>query len=269
MAAISAIFPGFWVCLLFTAFVAARIGGIVRSGWSASNAFHYVLSYADMSNPAPIDHRTLAGAPFDISWNGSLWSLRYEVACYVVTGLVLLTSALWRRWIVALAWAASTGVSFEFHHSGLLTGTLYELALLVPYFLAGVLILRFSDRIPLVAGGADLAVLALAVIGLLGQGETLCPLPLAYLLVWLGARAPALIRRIGARNDVSYGTYLYAFPVQQLLVVAGLTRLPVSAFAAASIVATLPLAAASWFLVERPAMWPSIFPRDGGVARPS
>ncbi|PWG11974.1 hypothetical protein DF268_18615 [Streptomyces sp. V2] len=34
---------------------------------------------------------------------------------------------------------------------------------------------------------------------------------LAYALVWLAIRLPAPFRRIGARNDYSYGIYIYGF----------------------------------------------------------
>ncbi|GAB3048439.1 acyltransferase [Intrasporangium mesophilum] len=247
------IFPGFWVCLLFTAFVAARVGGWARSGWTVSNALDYVLTYADTSSPTELDPATLAGAPY-AAWNGSLWTLRYELLCYVLIGLVLCLSILWRRWIVAAAFVLATAASAYLHVVGPHSGIPFEVTLLVPYFLAGVLLLRFADRVPLVAAGAVACVVVLVAAGLLGQGEVLFPLPLAYLLLWVGATAPRGIQRIGSRNDVSYGMYLYAFPVQQLLVVAGLARLSPGLFASASILCTVPLAVASWFAVERPAM---------------
>jgi peptidoglycan/LPS O-acetylase OafA/YrhL len=133
-------------------------------------------------------------------------------------------------------------------------GIPFEVTLLVPYFLAGVLLLRFADRVPLGGAGALACLAMLVAAGVLGQAEALFPLPMAYLLLWIGATSPRGIQRIGSRNDLSYGMYLYAFPVQQLLVVAGLARLSPGLFATASILCTAPLAAASWFAVERPAM---------------
>jgi peptidoglycan/LPS O-acetylase OafA/YrhL len=57
------------------------------------------------------------------------------------------------------------------------------------------------------------------------------------------------------RTDLSYGVYIYAFPAQQLLAVTGLaTRLHPVLFFLAAVAATLPLAAASWFLIEKPSM---------------
>lgn len=75
---------------------------------------------------------------------------------------------------------------------------------------------------------------------------------LAYALVTAGA----LIRvpRLHLGNDISYGLYIYAFPVQQLLIVAGLGALVWWRFAALAGVIAAVLAALSWFVVEKPAM---------------
>ena len=54
-------------------------------------------------------------------------------------------------------------------------------------------------------------------------------------------------------TDLSYGTYIYAFPMQQLLVICGLVSLNPFVFAIIATIATLPLAALSWFLIEKPA----------------
>ena len=76
---------------------------------------------------------------------------------------------------------------------------------------------------------------------------------ITYVVLWLGAVVPCpdLLRR----HDVSYGVYIYAFPVQQLFALAGLaTVLALPVFDALALVAVLPLAAVSWLLVERPLM---------------
>ena len=48
--------------------------------------------------------------------------------------------------------------------------------------------------------------------------------------------------------DLSYGIYIYAFPIQQVLAAYGQLNL------ATAVLSVLPFAAASWFLVEKPAM---------------
>jgi peptidoglycan/LPS O-acetylase OafA/YrhL len=56
------------------------------------------------------------------------------------------------------------------------------------------------------------------------------------------------------RTDLSSGLYIYAFPAQQMLAICGLIWLNPLLFFVVSAIATLPLAALSWFLVEKPAM---------------
>ncbi len=56
------------------------------------------------------------------------------------------------------------------------------------------------------------------------------------------------------RNDISYGIYIYGWPVQQLLAMMGLTWLPPGVFFVVATAVTMPMAAASWFLVEKHAM---------------
>ena len=77
-------------------------------------------------------------------------------------------------------------------------------------------------------------------------GITYVALALAY-HPWLQITA---YRRMG---DYSYGTYVLAFPIQQLLVWRFGIGDPLLLFAATMAV-TLPLAALSWHLVEKPAL---------------
>jgi peptidoglycan/LPS O-acetylase OafA/YrhL len=90
------------------------------------------------------------------------------------------------------------------------------------------------------------------VAALLPDYRLVAAVPLAYTVIVSGA----LIHneRFNLRTDLSYGVYIYACPIQQLLVIAGVGALNPLVFAAIATVATLPFAALSWFLVEKPAM---------------
>jgi peptidoglycan/LPS O-acetylase OafA/YrhL len=66
---------------------------------------------------------------------------------------------------------------------------------------------------------------------------------LAFLPRWLPSTG---------RHDLSYGLYLYGWPMQQIALLAGATT-PVANTIAATALA-LACAAASWWLVERPAL---------------
>jgi peptidoglycan/LPS O-acetylase OafA/YrhL len=75
---------------------------------------------------------------------------------------------------------------------------------------------------------------------------------LAYGLLFLSSviPQPAWI----ARNDISYGFYIYAWPVQQLVALAGGLRWGMVVYILLTIVGTAILAAGSWFFIERPSM---------------
>ena len=75
---------------------------------------------------------------------------------------------------------------------------------------------------------------------------------IAYPLIWLGIHLP--FQRIGASNDYSYGVYIYAYPVTVLLATWHVARLGEPVFVFLCVVATLPFAIASWWLVEKRAL---------------
>lgn len=75
---------------------------------------------------------------------------------------------------------------------------------------------------------------------------------LVYPIIWLGFHLP--LQRVVARNDYSYGVYVYAWPVQQLLATWNVQRWGMTAFMTLSVGATLPFAIASWWFIERHAL---------------
>jgi peptidoglycan/LPS O-acetylase OafA/YrhL len=96
------------------------------------------------------------------------------------------------------------------------------------------------------------SVAVVLVASLLPDYRLIAAVPLAYAIIVSGA----LIHneRFKLRTDLSYGVYIYACPIQQLLVICGLGTLNPIVFGIIGAVATLPFAALSWFLVEKPAM---------------
>lgn len=75
-----------------------------------------------------------------------------------------------------------------------------------------------------------------------------------YAVIRLGLASTPVIRRFGRFGDCSYGLYIYAFPVQQLVVWSTNASLSVLSSLALSVGGTAILAFLSWHLVEKPAM---------------
>lgn len=189
--------------------------------------------------------------PYGPAINGSLWTLNYEVLCYLgvlvggMLGLIRRPAAM--AGVFALALAA--------HAAGQALALPYRMERLIELglpFAAGATLYAWRDRIPLGAGGPfALSVLAAALYATPAFQATLV-LALCAWVMWLGFAPGGAIRRYNALGDYSYGMYVYAFPAQQLMAWAGIDA-PL-ANAAAALPLTLACAVLSWRLVEKPAL---------------
>jgi peptidoglycan/LPS O-acetylase OafA/YrhL len=256
------IYPGYFFALLVVAFVFAPIGAAVSVGsYKLSNGFVYVTRNLTLYIRDWTVGPSLPSGAFQ-AWNGSLWTLVHEVACYFAIGLMVtvLGRCRMRVWTV-VGFVVFTAAALTNHVVGLppLVATFFELA---PFFFAGATLFVLRGRIPLHVSYATFAAGLIAVVVVTGANATLAALPIAYFCLWVGASLPTAFKHIGRDNDLSYGTYIYAFPVQQLIALMGGASLGVAFYTAACVLATLPLAAASWFVVERPAQhWRGAFDR--------
>ncbi len=248
------ILPGLWVCLLVTAFVVAPV-----AAWLSRTAqptmqgqWRYVLGNADTwVHVWGIDGGP-HGVPQSGVWDGSLWSLGYEAMCYLAVAVLGLTGLLRPRVVLALAvvcWALSASLTFI---GVVASGTpIWVGPRCGLMFACGALLWMWRDFIPVSGVLALISTAALLGGSVLPNYRLLAAPAIAYLCLviamWLGRR-----RRLVLRNDLSYGTYIYAFVVQQALVLTGV-RLGWVLFTLVSLSLTLPLAALSWFAVERPA----------------
>ncbi|RUP01494.1 MAG: acyltransferase [Mycobacterium sp.] len=250
------ILPGFYVCMLITAFVIAPIGVAMQGGSAtklllSSAPIEYVVRNAAVLMVQFDVGGTPTSVPWAGVWNGSLWTLGYELFCYIGVAAFGVAGLLGRRWFLplmtALAWSSLLlSTILQWPLAGM------ESARLVLMFLTGALIHQWQHVIParwsLVAASAAIAVAA----AWLPDYRLVAAFPVAYAVIVAGA----LVRdeRFRLTTDLSYGVYIYAFPLQQLLVLGGLRQLHPLLFAVIATVVTLPTAALSWTLVEKPAM---------------
>ena len=119
-------------------------------------------------------------------------------------------------------------------------------------FLAGALFCRFRNVIPARWSLVAVSLVIVLAASLLPNYRLVGAIPLAYAIIVSGALIHN--QRLVLKTDLSYGVYIYAFPIEQLLVICGLAFLNPGVFAVIATAATLPLAALSWFLVEKPAI---------------
>jgi peptidoglycan/LPS O-acetylase OafA/YrhL len=123
------------------------------------------------------------------------------------------------------------------------------------YFLAGALIAKLPAS--LVTG--RLAAIAACVTLIASQTPPLLlfilPFTLPVLVLWLAYTPRVNLHHwADGKGDLSYGIYLYGFPIQQLLINYVPAFRHTASLFASSLLLTLPLALTSWHLIEHPAM---------------
>lgn len=248
------IYPAFAVVLAVTAFVFAPLSTLVMGEYSIAAGLEYLFKNAGMYIFTFDVSDTLTSAPYPDAWNGSLWTLFFEALCYLGIGLAM--TIIPRRWLVSVLVLTLVGgmavtaahVYFDVLH----VNVILHAVRLGTYFVAGALLYVLREHVAcrweIAAASAVAVILTIAT----GTFDILAAIPLAYLCMWLGIALP--LHRVGAKNDISYGMYIYAFPVQQLLAITIGPYLPLWLFMLASITATIPFAWASWVFVERPVM---------------
>jgi peptidoglycan/LPS O-acetylase OafA/YrhL len=251
--------PGFWVCLLVTALVVAPLAAVLQ-GLSPSTPFtgdpsaiRYLLGNAALLIVQYDIAGILADAPNGASFNGSLWTLAFEAFCYVVVaGLGVLGVLRGRRWLV-LAIVGVLAVLTVLQEAGLPVFVNDRLLRLVFVFLLGSAAYLYAHRIPVHWGlAAGSAALFLASVALFDDYRVLGAAPLAYVFFWFGTSFP---RPWSMRADLSYGVYIYHWPLFQLLVLTGIAAVPTVLFVPIGLGLTIVgPAALSWYLVEKPAL---------------
>jgi len=265
------ILPAFWVCLVVTTVLIAPVAWLLEFGTLAGypvsgdlSATSYVWQNAGLL----IRQYEISGAFEGEVVNGSLHTLFYEFACYLIVALFGVLGLLSRRrglvlGVFGIAWAITLVEAVA--QTGLVGGQPAR-ELMLRYgtmFVAGTCARLFADRIRLTTRGSLLAVLILAaalVADSLVDGDSrsvltyslIAPLAITYLVLVTGASSR--LARVGARRDLSYGLYVYAWPVQATLLVVGAESWWLPAYLVVSLVIALGMAYLSWTYIESPAL---------------
>ena len=251
MARILRLFPALAVVLLLTVAVSGvwLTTASPAGFWSAAPA--YLARNLTLFSLKPDLPGVFVDNPFGPAINGSLWTLNYEVLCYLgvfVAGVAgLLRLGLVVTVIVIAVMAAQAAMPYVTIPSRL--ARLVELGL---PFAIGTWLFVWRDRI--VLDRRLVAAMALASVAAWWTPlfHVVFVTALSYAVFWLGCAPAPRIARYNRLGDYSYGMYIYAFPIQQLIAWHGVTD-PLWNMALAA-PAALACAVASWTLIEAPAL---------------
>jgi len=265
------IFPGFWVCLCVTVLLFGPLAYDVQNGslagyWQGHGDspwaylwHNWLLSMNQYNIDGLLRHVPYQHSGYPPAFDGSLWTLIYEFKCYLgvaVFGLARIYRGRRRLAILLLGlilWATQLE---EYLHPGTLKGWFLigdsNMTRLAFIFSLGMLLYLYRDCVPL-SNTLACAALVMLIVAMRTSSYYVVGLPaFAYLCMWLAIRLP--IRRADRFGDFSYGLYIYAFPVQQLYALYRVENWGLLPYVAACLCSATLLAAASWYVVEKPCL---------------
>jgi peptidoglycan/LPS O-acetylase OafA/YrhL len=189
----------------------------------------------------------------DRSVNASLWTILIEVKFYLLLMVAGASNMLQRKWLPAILFVLFQIVRLSLSHyqvtlKGFEPTAYFNFG---TYFYLGTLLYCFRKEIPL----KWYVSLLLLLLAFFTRNTALHPLSmalfLAYFILFIG-KSKSIISLKG--RDFSYGLYLYAFPVQQVVLLYAGYDIPVWLHVFLSTLIALLFGIASWFIIEKPAL---------------
>jgi peptidoglycan/LPS O-acetylase OafA/YrhL len=253
------IYPALFVCAVTSAFLFAPF-------FCAISAREYFTSLSGMKYVAKVlllyDVYEIPSVQFydqevdrlGYSVNGSLWTIASEIYCYI---LLFVLAALELIYLPVALFALLSGCGllaislvFKLPLSDVSTNLIYT----VPSFSAGVAMHLIHTKYGLSKGIAIGSLIVLLFIIPTGQLMVLFPIFAAYPVIYFGISQVNPLANATRFGDLSYGTYLYGWPLTQI--VRSLVGTSLSGWGLFFI--SFPAAAAfgwlSWHLIEKRAL---------------
>lgn len=253
------IFPALIVCVLFSALV---VGPLVTTlpmteYFSSAGLPVYILktiALISASIPLPGVFESL---PLSGMVNTSLWTLKYEVMCYIGLGLAGLAGLFVPRWRNLSILLVAVFLMLVFIEEPVSDGKVYSMIENVRYFsvffATGVFAYLLRDKLVL----SIWILLPLFVAFYFARGtivfEVVTALFLGYGALWASSYSFGPMRRFCNRFDLSFGIYIFAGPLQQMFLDFHPSMSPVT-LAITTFIVAAPMALLSWVLIEHPAL---------------
>ncbi|KRK45506.1 acyltransferase [Dellaglioa algida] len=189
--------------------------------------------------------------------NGSLWTIKYEFAAYIGIMVLGLMKKFNLKSSIFLFIMSIIGIVILKIHVISMSGPIITVLNLMSAFLVGMIVYFYKDKFILSKKRFVISLLFL-LLGLLSNNSDIFQIIFiffgTYIIFYISYALPMYFKKVIDYGDFSYGLYIYAFPIQQVLIlIQGGGVNPVIIFIE-SLLLTSIFAYLSWNLVEKKAM---------------
>lgn len=252
------IYPGYVVAYLVSVLIVGPLAGGDISTVIGFDGLAHVFRIFLLRTPYLAN--AFHGLPFAIL-DQPIWTIAYEFRCYLLVVVLAATGVLDKPRAYLALTAGALVLSVVVPGAALPTKAVDILGNprldihFIAVFLCGGMFYLFRDRILYSGYAALAAMLCLLPLTLLRPvAEPALAVLGGYALFWFALKVKSgAIARVGSNIDLSYGIYLYGWPVQNLIIWYDRDISPWPLFGL-SITITPILALVSWTLIERPCL---------------
>lgn len=249
------IFPALVTCALLLILVGAIVTICTPAQFfSDTRVWRYGVKTLLLGSASTGLPGVFGGNPHPSTMNASIWTLKFEVACYLLLALAGWMGLLTKHrfiWLLTLSWSIACGfLLVRFGHD---STPVDQAARFWLCFSLGVGFYIFRERIPLSVFGVAALLLAFWVTIGTGWERVISLLATGYMIIWSAKIPIGRLRDFTNRFDLSYGIYIFGWPITQTLIVMQ-PNLNVWLLTLLSLILATAVALPSWLLVERPAL---------------
>lgn len=266
------IFPGLFAFGVLFAFVAGPLLTTLPILEYFSDAHTWMYPFAVLGQFARAEppHEIFMTSPLAGAINTPLWTIKYEIFAYIILGCVVWGGRFRRpvnTAILVLCFAGLLIVARLIQPAEQDVGTLYQFGRFGFSFWIGVLAYRLRDNVPL-SPWLLLITLGFTATSTPGLRDIAYIVFTGHLAIIVGTLRFGALSAMAQRNDVSYGVYIYSWPLQQTLITS-VPTMGVVALLTASIAGAIILGYLSWRLIEQPVLaWKRIDPLTWRASKP-